>query len=127
MNAFIVWDHSRKEHGEPAELLDMFLSREDAEKFITDDVVYGFSEEDVTIEEREIKGSLSEEAIKEFENHVVAGAQGGMRVVIGDRTPRQYDRADQMAGYIATATRRALTKLGYIKEEKADEPQAEAS
>jgi hypothetical protein len=41
-----------------------------------------------------------------------------MRVVIGDRTPAQYDRADQMARYIASAVWRALHKLNYTKEQK---------
>ena len=125
MNAFIVWDHSRKEHGEPAELLDMFLSREDAVTFIVEDVVYGFDESDVTIEERKLKGSLSEEVVKALCRQVVAEAQSGMRVVIGDRTPRQYDRADQMATYISLAVERALTKLGYVKDP--DEPEAETA
>jgi len=126
MNAYIVWDHSRKEHGEPAELLDMFLSREDADKFIADDTVYGFSDEDVSVEEREIKGSLSEANVLEFQSFVLAGVRPGMRAVIGDATPAQYDKADKMAEAIATGLRRALVKLGWFKEE-AGEPEAEGA
>jgi hypothetical protein len=113
MNVYIVWDKDRQEHGEIAELLDVFLSREDADAYVDSAECWA---SETAIEEREVKGSLSEEAVKDFANHVIAGARGGMRVVIGDRTSAQYDRADQMAGYIATAVRRALTKLGYTKE-----------
>src|SRR4051812_22443662 len=113
MNVYIVWDKDRQEHGEIAELLDIFLSREDADAYVDSAECWA---SETAIEEREVKGSLSEQDIKGFINHVVVGAGGGMRVVIGDRTTKQYDRADQMAGYIAAAVRRALTKLGYIKE-----------
>jgi hypothetical protein len=126
MNAYIIWDHSRKEHGEPAELLDMFLSKEDAETFIKEDVLYGFDEEDVSIEEREIKGSLTEANVLEFQSFLLAGVRPGMRAVIGDATPAQYDKADRMAEAIATGLRRALVKLGWFKEE-AGEPEAEGA
>jgi hypothetical protein len=126
MNAYIVWDHSRKEHGEPAELLDMFLSKEDAEKFIEDDTVYGFSDEDVSIEEREIKGSLPDTTVVELISFTLAGVRPGMRAVIGDASPEQYDKADRMAEAIAAGLQRALRKLGYIKEE-AGEPEAEGA
>jgi hypothetical protein len=116
MNVYIVWDQSRREHGEMAELLDVFLSKEDAETFVKEDVLYGVDEEDTSIEEREIKGHLPEIAVLELIAQVLANVRGGMRVVIGDRTPQQYDRADAMAGYITVAVRRALTKLDYIKE-----------
>jgi hypothetical protein len=127
MNIYIVWDHSRKEYDEEAiaELLDVFWSEQDAETFIDEDTIYGFDAKDVTIEERKIKGSMSDIDVENLVQHVLAGTRGGMRVVIGDRTPKQYDRADQMAGYIASGVRRALTKLGYIKEN--DEPQATQS
>jgi hypothetical protein len=117
VNVYIVWDHSRREHGEIAELLDVFLSKEDAEHFINTDVLNGVDEEDMGIEEREAKGHLPEIAVLELISHVLANVRGGMRVVIGDKTPQQYDRADAMAGYITVAVRRALTKLDYIKEE----------
>jgi hypothetical protein len=99
MNVYIVWDKDRQEHGEIAELLDVFLSREDANAYA--DSEFCFASE-TAVEEREVKGSLSEADTKDFANHVIAGARGGMRVVIGDRTSAQYDRADQMAGYIAS-------------------------
>jgi hypothetical protein len=43
---------------------------------------------------------------------VVAKSRGTMRQVIGDVTPRQYDKADQMAGGIITAVREALAEFG---------------
>lgn len=116
MNVYIVWDKSRQEHGEIAELLDIFFSKESAESFLRDDPLCPIMEEEGAIETREVKGSLSEVDTREFVTHITAGARGGMRVVIGDSTPAQYDRADRMAGYIATAVRRALTALGYTKE-----------
>ena len=63
MNVYIVWDKSREEHGEIAELLDVFFSREDAEMFVKDDVIYGIDEESTSIEEREVKGSITKEEI----------------------------------------------------------------
>jgi hypothetical protein len=117
VNVYIVWDHDRKEHGEAAELEDVFFSREDAEAYTESEDCWST---ETTIEERKVLGSLSQQAVNDLIAHVVAGANGGMRVVIGDRTPAQYDRADQMAGYIATAVQRALTKLGYIKEDEDD-------
>ena len=114
MNVYIVWDKDRQEHGEIAELLDVFLSRQTPEAYA--DSEFCFASE-TAIEEREVMGSMNEMAVENLVQHVLAGTRGGMRVVIGDRTPKQYDKADQMAGYIATGVRRALTKLGYIKEE----------
>jgi len=126
MDIYIVWDKSRQEHGEIAELLDVFFSREDAEVFLREDPLCPIMEEEGAIEEREVKGSLDDKAVENLVAHVLAGARGGMRVVIGDSTPKQYDRADQMAGYIAIAVRRALAKLGYIKEEAGEQEAAGA-
>src|SRR3954447_25745347 len=100
MNVYIVWDKDRQEHGEIAELLDVFLSREDADAYV-DSAECWVSE--TAIEERAVKGSLNDIAVMEFVGYVVDGARGGMRVVIGDSTPQQYDRADQMAEYIGNA------------------------
>jgi hypothetical protein len=117
MKVYIVWDQSRREHGEIAELLDVFLSAADAEHFIKTDVLNGVDEEDMSIEERGVLGSLTSEQVDEIAQHVLARARSGMRVAIGDSTPKQYDRADQMAGYIISAVKYALVKLGYAKEE----------
>jgi hypothetical protein len=123
MNVYLVWDKDRQEKGEIAELLDVFFSQEDADAYTASELCWA---SETAIEEREVKGSLSETEIRNLIAHVIAGARGGMRVVIGDRTPAQYDRADQMAEYIGLAVRRALTKLGYVKEE-AGEPEATSS
>jgi hypothetical protein len=50
----------------------------------------------------------------------VAKARGGMRVVIGDRTPRHYDKADQMAGYIKSAVLSSLAEMGLYDPEAED-------
>jgi hypothetical protein len=113
MNVYIVWDKDRQEKGEIAELLDVFFSQEDADAYTASELCWA---SETAIEEREVKGSLSETEIRNLIAHVIAGARGGMRVVIGD----------QMAEYIGLAVRRALTKLGYIKEE-AGEPEAASS
>jgi hypothetical protein len=123
MNVYIVWDKDRQEHGEIAELLDVFFSREDADAYTASELCWA---SETAVEEREVKGSMSETEIRNLIAHVLAGTRGGMRVVIGDSTPKQYDRADQMAGYIAEGVRRALTKLGYIKE-ATSEPEAASS
>jgi hypothetical protein len=60
---------------------------------------------------------LSKEEVEQIAKQVVAESRSGMRVVIGDSTPRQYDRADQMAGYILNAVKRSLHKLGYSDED----------
>jgi hypothetical protein len=117
MNVYIVWDKSREEHGEIAELLDVFFSKEDAEVYLREDPLCPIMEEEGAIEERTVKGSMSEVAVLEFIAHVLTGARSGMRAVIGDKTPQQYDRADKMAEAIASGVRRALVKLGYAKEE----------
>lgn len=49
---------------------------------------------------------------------VVGKARPGMRRVIGDTTTEQYDKADQMAQYIANAVRESLIRLGYAEENK---------
>lgn len=113
MNVYIVWDKDRAEHGEIAELLDVFFSKEDAEAYVESGECWA---SETAIEEREIKSYLPEIAVLELISHILANVRGGMRVVIGDKTPQQYDRADAMAGYITVAVRRALTKLDYIKE-----------
>jgi hypothetical protein len=123
MNVFIVWDKDRQEHGEIAELLDVFFSREDAEAYVESGECWAT---ETAIEERAVKGSMADADVENLVQHVIAGARSGMRVVIGDRTPAQYDRADQMAGYIASAVRRAMTKLGYIRGE-AGEPEGTAT
>ena len=115
MNVYIVWDKDNEEHGEIAELLDIFFSREDAEAYVESGECWA---SETAIEERAVKGSMADADVENLVQHVLAGARGGMRVVIGDRTPAQYDRADQMASYIASAVRRALHKLNYTKEQK---------
>jgi hypothetical protein len=123
MNVYIVWDKDREEHGEIAELLDVFFSQEDADAYTASEHCWA---SETAIEEREVKGSMSETETRNLIAHVIAGTRGGMRVVIGDRTSAQYDRADQMAEYIGLAVRRALTKLGYVKE-ATGEPEATSS
>src|SRR3954467_6290971 len=123
MNVYIVWDKDRQEKGEIAELLDVFFSQEDADAYVDSAECWA---SETAIEEREVKGSMSEDDVRNLVSHVIAGARGGMRVVIGDSTPRQYDRADEMASYIAAAVQRALTKLGYVKE-ATGEPEATSS
>jgi hypothetical protein len=123
MRVFIVWDQSRKEHGEPAELLDVFLSVADAESYRTEDPECWVAEEDTTIEEREVKGFLDEESVKNLIAGVLNAVRPGMRVVIGDRTTAQYDKADKMAEYITSAVRYALTQQRYLRDEDG-EPEA---
>jgi len=52
---------------------------------------------------------------------VVARCKPTMRVVIGDRTPKQYDRADEMAIAIDNAVRFALVEIGIYEPEEKDE------
>src|SRR5262245_38374275 len=116
MMVYIVWDHSRKYHAEPAELLDVFLSAADAEHYRTEDPECWVAEEDTTIEEREVKGGLGEEAIKNLVASVLVAVRPGMRDVIGDSSPAQYDAADRMAEYIDRAVRHALATQSMAKE-----------
>jgi hypothetical protein len=67
-----------------------------------------------------VKQKLNRDEVEELVAHVVAGSRPTMRVAIGDSTPRQYDRADAMAGGIARATRAALLKVGLADEEATD-------
>lgn len=60
---------------------------------------------------------LTKEQVDAIAKQVVADCNGGMRVVIGDRTPRQYDKADTMAGYINNAVKRALYKTGHTDKD----------
>jgi len=55
---------------------------------------------------------LTKEQIEEIVQGTLNHARPGMRIVIGDASPRQYDKADQMANYIALAVRRALADAG---------------
>ena len=64
---------------------------------------------------------LTEEQAKEIADHTIARARSGMRVVIGDSTTKQYDRADLMAGYIHRAVIHALRQTGHLPKEKPNE------
>lgn len=61
---------------------------------------------------------VTQQQADELARHVLAGCRPTMAVVIGDRTPRQYDRADQMAEGIVRAVGRALVKVGLLPEEQ---------
>jgi len=41
-----------------------------------------------------------------------------MKIVIGDKSPRQYDRADTMAAAIDRAVRYAIAECGVYEEEE---------
>jgi hypothetical protein len=60
---------------------------------------------------------LTQQEADKLAQHVLAGCRPTMAVVIGDRTPRQYDRADQMAEGIVRAVGRALVKMDLLPEE----------
>lgn len=61
---------------------------------------------------------LTVEQENELVGHVVALSRSTIRVVVGDSTPRQYDRADAMADGIARAVRGALVRTGLRPEEE---------
>ena len=66
---------------------------------------------------------LSKEDVDAIAKSVIAHSRPGMRVAIGDRTPKQYDRADHMAGSIDRAVRITLAEIGlYEPEEETDDP-----
>lgn len=50
-NVYVVWDHDRAEHGEPAELLDIFHSEGAAQAYIDGDECWSDA---TTIEERKV-------------------------------------------------------------------------
>jgi hypothetical protein len=68
--------------------------------------------------ERLRSGLLSEDDAEAIALTVVARSRATMRVTIGDRTPRQYDRADQMAGGIKRAVYLALAEIGVYEPEE---------
>jgi len=55
---------------------------------------------------------LDEKDVAAIATTVVARTRGAMRTVIGDRTPRQYDRADEMASAVSRAVWIALGEIG---------------
>jgi len=63
---------------------------------------------------------LSEEDVDAIAATVIARVNGTMRVVIGDRTPKQYDRADRMAEGIDRAVRLALAEVGIYEPKDTD-------
>jgi hypothetical protein len=63
-------------------------------------------------------GLFNEEDMAAVVATVVARCRGTMAEVIGDRTPRQYDRADKMAEGIASAVRIALAEIGLYDPEE---------
>ena len=73
---------------------------------------------------REIKqlkaGLLSREDVEAIAQTVVAHSRPGMRVAIGDSTPKQYDRADHMAGAIRRAVYTAMGEIGLYEPEAED-------
>lgn len=61
---------------------------------------------------------LDKEDVDAIALTTVARCRSTMRVVIGDNTPRQYDRADTMASAIDRAVRYALAECGVYEEEE---------
>jgi hypothetical protein len=62
---------------------------------------------------------FTEEDIEAIATTVVARSRGAMRDAIGDRTTRQYDRADIMAAGIKNAVISALNEIGLYDEVEA--------
>jgi hypothetical protein len=60
---------------------------------------------------------LDEDDVEAIAKTVVAHSRPGMRVAIGDRTPKQYDRADQMADSIKRAVITTLAEIGLYDPE----------
>lgn len=63
---------------------------------------------------------LTPEQVAELSRLIVAHSRPGMRLAIGDRTPKQYDRADQMARSIDRAVRTALAEMDLADDESTD-------
>lgn len=58
---------------------------------------------------------LTDEQVESICQGTLDHLRPGMRTVIGDNSPRQYDKADQMAGYVVLAVKRALADAGLAK------------
>lgn len=94
--------------------IKMFVSGEDMSHFTNGlEVEMVIKPKDAVMAHRKMKKDEAEG----LANQVVSDCNGGMRVVIGDRTPAQYDKADRMAGYIKAGVLRALHRLGYTPED----------
>ena len=63
---------------------------------------------------------LDKEDVEAIALTVVAHSRPGMRVAIGDSTPKQYDRADHMAEAIKRAVYTALAEIGLYDPEEED-------
>lgn len=61
---------------------------------------------------------LTKEDVDAIATTTVARCRPTMKIIIGDKSPRQYDRADTMAAAIDRAVRYAIAECGVYEEEE---------